>query len=118
MVISGSMEPELPVGALIWLHSEDSYHPGEIVLYEDEDGGLVTHRLVSVENGIAVTKGDANNTEDKPIRVERIRARLAAVWPFAGRVLLFMKTLPGMLLLLLFGGLILFLPNFFRKGGN
>ena len=45
VVLSGSMEPELPVGSLLLIHREESYEVGEIVTYEDENGSLVTHRL-------------------------------------------------------------------------
>lgn len=115
VVLSGSMEPELPVGSLLWIHKQNIYAPGDVVTYE-ENGVLVTHRLVSVDGDTAVTKGDANNTEDSPIDVRQIRGKVSAVWPGVGRALLFFKSPAGILLLLLCGGLILFLPGRFGKG--
>lgn len=117
VVLSGSMEPELPVGSLLWTHKQNTYTPGDVVTFE-ENGTLVTHRLVSVDEDTAVTKGDANNAEDSPIDVRQIRGKVSAVWPGAGRALLFLKSPAGIVLLLLCGGLILFLPGRFRKGKN
>lgn len=118
VVLSGSMEPELPVGALIWIHKHDVYSPGDVVTFE-ENGTLVTHRLVSVDEDTAITKGDANNTEDAPIDVRQICGKVSAVWPGVGRALLFLKSPAGIVLLLLCGGLILFFPGrFIKKGGE
>ncbi len=33
---------------------------------------FITHRIVEVGNGTYITKGDANNTEDKPVEQEQI----------------------------------------------
>lgn len=110
VVLSGSMEPGLPVGSLLWIRRQDAYSIGDVVTYED-GGTLVTHRLVSVTGDTAITKGDANNTEDAPIDVKQICGRVAAVWPGVGNILLFLKSPAGILLLLLCGGLILFLPG-------
>lgn len=117
VVLSGSMEPELPVGALLWIHKQNTYAPGDVVTYE-ENGSLVTHRLVSVTGDTAVTKGDANNAADSPIDVKQICGKVSAVWLGVGRALLFLKSPVGILLLLLCGSLILFLPGCFRKGKN
>lgn len=115
VVVSGSMEPELPVGSLLWIHKQDSYFPGDIVTYAEENGTLVTHRLVSVDADTAVTKGDANNAEDSPIDVKQIRGKVTAVWPGIGNLLLILKSPAGILILLLCGGLILFVPGCFGK---
>lgn len=117
VVLSGSMEPEVPVGSLLWIHKQNSYIPGDVVTYE-ENGALVTHRLVSIDDDTAITKGDANNAEDSPIDVKQIRGKVSAVWPGVGRALLSFKSPAGILLLLLCGGLILFLPGCFRKKGG
>ncbi len=119
VVLSGSMEPELPVGALLIIHREDNYKVGEIVTYEDEYGNLVTHRLVSLENEEAVTKGDANNTEDAPFPVSQIYGKVKAVLPGVGSTILWLKTPLGICTILLIGGLLIILPSYFiRKVGK
>lgn len=119
VVLSGSMEPELPVGALLLIHREESYAPGEIVTYEDESGSLVTHRLVFLKNGEAVTKGDANNTEDTPFLASQIYGKVRAVLPGVGSMILWLKTPPGICSVLLIGGILLIVPGYIiRKVGK
>ena len=118
VVLSGSMEPELPVGSLLWIHKQDRYNPGDVVTYVEENGALVTHRLVSITGDTAVTKGDANNTADAPIDVKQLRGKVSAVWLGVGNILLFLKSPIGILLFVICGGLILFLPGRFGKGKN
>ena len=70
VVISGSMEPAIPVGSLVYAREADpaSLDPGDvIVFYTDEHTDTpVTHRVV--ENHQAdqevITKGDANAQND------------------------------------------------------
>lgn len=119
VVLSGSMEPELPVGSLLLIHREESYKVGEIVTYEDESGSLVTHRLASLENGEAVTKGDANNTEDAPFPASQIYGKVWAVLPGVGSMILWLKTPPGICSVLLIGGILLIVPGYIiRKVGK
>lgn len=65
VVISGSMEPTLNVGGILYYHDKDyqDYEVGDILVYQLEDH-IILHRIYDVtENGI-ITKGDANNTYD------------------------------------------------------
>ncbi|WP_061782008.1 signal peptidase I [Microbacterium hominis] len=72
VVISGSMEPEIPVGAVVFTQSVAAaeFVPGDIVTVERPRGlGLVTHRLVSstdLGDGTFsfVLRGDANDVDD------------------------------------------------------
>ena len=119
VVLSGSMEPELPVGALLVIHREKSYEVGEIITYEDEYGSIVTHRLVSLENGQATTKGDANNTNDAPFAASKIRGELKMVLPGVGRAILWLKTPIGLCTILTGCGFLIILSVYFtRKEGK
>ncbi len=119
VVLSGSMEPELPVGSLLIIHKEDSYKVGEIITYEDEYGNLVTHRLVSLENDKAITKGDANNTEDIPFSISKIYGKVKVVMPSVGGIILWLKTPLGICTILLIGGLLIIISSYFiRKVGK
>ncbi len=115
VVLSGSMEPELPVGALLFLHREKSYEVGEIVTYQDEFGNLVTHRLVALENGVATTRGDANNTDDAPFPAARICGKVQAVLPGVGSAILWCKTPLGLCTIVLVFALLIVLPWLFHK---
>ncbi len=65
-VKSGSMEKSIHVGDYILVMKKSDYKVGDIVSYKEEDH-FVTHRIVTEENDTYITKGDANNAEDKPI---------------------------------------------------
>ncbi len=119
VVLSGSMEPKLPVGALLVIHREKSYEIGDIVTYEDENGSIVTHRLTALENGEAVTKGDANNIEDAPFPASKICGKVRAVLPGVGGGILWLKTPSGICAVLLLSGLPVIIPgHFIRKVGE
>ena len=64
-ILSGSMEPTLDTGDLAICKEQDEYQVGDAVLFEDGNY-LVLHRIVDVtEDGLFVTKGDANNVNDE-----------------------------------------------------
>lgn len=66
-VVTGSMEPTLQVGDIIIIDTKvKDYKKGNIVTFLDTDGTYVTHRLLSINEKEMVTKGDHNNTQDKP----------------------------------------------------
>ena len=66
-VTSGSMEPALPVGSVIYVKyvEPDTVQPGDIIAYY-VDGTVITHRVVEnrIIGGEFITKGDANEMED------------------------------------------------------
>lgn len=69
-VISGSMEPEIPVGSLVYVegaHPENMEAGDVIAFYGGRDANaIITHRVVEnrVIMGEFITKGDANQTND------------------------------------------------------
>jgi signal peptidase len=68
MVISGSMEPTLNVGGILYYHNEDidNFNNGDILVYETTDH-IISHRIVEKVDDGFITKGDANNTIDSNI---------------------------------------------------
>lgn len=65
VVISGSMEPILKVGGVLYYHEQDitSFKKNDILVYKT-DKHIISHRIVEkTENGF-LTKGDANKTVD------------------------------------------------------
>ncbi len=70
-VETGSMRDGIMVGDYILVQRVDDYREGDIVTYRKTDG-FVTHRIIRIENEEIVTKGDANNTEDEPIKKDDI----------------------------------------------
>lgn len=71
IVLSGSMEPEIMTGDLIFLHNVDTedLKEGDVVCYLTS-GKSVTHRIMQVTTGDDgqpryITQGDANNVADR-----------------------------------------------------
>ena len=72
-VISGSMEPTIKVGDLIVINTKDkNINVGDVVTFYDVDMAFVTHRVVSINDDIMITKGDANDSLDDPIPLNNI----------------------------------------------
>lgn len=72
-VLSGSMEPEIHTGSLIYVTDVEpsELEKGDIITYQISNNMTATHRIVEVvldecdsENIQFRTKGDANDTED------------------------------------------------------
>lgn len=93
IVISGSMEPYIPVGSVVYVEEipegEDPV-TGEIVAFQTEDGSEVIHRIAGKDefSGEYTTKGDANNTEDgSTITREQMLGRYKSHIPNVGYLL-------------------------------
>lgn len=98
-VISGSMEPELSINSVVYVHSveEDTLETGDIVTFYS-NGSIVTHRVVSndIENSEIVTKGDANAKEDlSPISYNDIIGKVSFDIPMLGYILTFLNEMVG-----------------------
>lgn len=67
-VISGSMEPTLRVGSILYYHEEDinDFKEGDILVYKSKKH-IISHRVVENLNSGFITKGDANQTNDSII---------------------------------------------------
>ena len=66
-VVSGSMEPTIPVGSIIYVKEIDpvEVESGDIIAFQSGDS-VIMHRVVDNKRveGAFTTKGDANNGED------------------------------------------------------
>ncbi len=71
-VMTGSMEPNIHISDTILIKKSNNYKKNDIVTYKDSNDEYVTHRIISVNNDSVITKGDANNTEDSPIKEKDI----------------------------------------------
>ena len=74
-VLTGSMEPEISVNNKIIIKEYLDYNIGDIVTYIQE-GEIITHRVIEKEGEYYYTKGDNNNTIDKPIIKEQIEGKV------------------------------------------
>ena len=101
VVMTGSMEPELPVDSVIFVEQADSYKVGDVVVIQDYYN-LIVHRIIEInpEEGTVITKGDANNAEDDPSELTQIRGIVTGYVPYVGVIVRIMKTPLGSLSLI------------------
>lgn len=90
-VISGSMEPAIPTGSLVYVHEtapEDMKEDDVIAFYGAKDSNaIITHRVVEnkIVMGEFVTKGDANKTEDmNPVPYSNFIGKVVCTIPRLG----------------------------------
>ncbi len=77
-ITSGSMWPVLKQGDLVFIKGvgdKKEIKVGDIVVYQN-DLGFTIHRVVRMYGDKIVTRGDANNTDDTPIKFEQIAGKV------------------------------------------
>lgn len=99
VVLSGSMEPELSVGDLLIVSRADVYDVNDVVVFQDGRTGVV-HRIISIEGEDVITRGDANNTDDAPIKYGQIKGKVILAIPAVGYLVNIIKTPFGTVALL------------------
>jgi len=117
-VLSGSMEPTVPVGSIIFTQKFPSYRINDVIAFK-RNNIVVTHRIVDIEdkNNILYykTKGDANNTVDTDLVSNfDILGKSFYYVPYLGRFVFFMKTIPGFLIFIVFPALIYIILEIFN----
>lgn len=115
VVLSGSMEPTLSTGDLLFIAERDSYEVDDVVVFQSQRMAVV-HRIidireVEVENPdpdateplvelSVTTRGDANNTPDEPISMNQIKGIVVFRLPLVGYLVNMIKTPLGTILIL------------------
>lgn len=102
-VATGSMSNTIEIGDVVVVKITKEVNKNEIIVYRDGDN-FVTHRLVEKDGDKLVAKGDANNSEDKPITEEQILGRVIYVAPKLGiwRKILLSPEIIGLILAFIF----------------
>lgn len=105
---TGSMVPALPMKSLIFVR-EGPYHQGDVLTFHHRTIGggdeVITHRFIKRdENGLIITKGDANPSPDAwPVKDQDVIGKVVLCVPQAGYWLVFLKDPAGLGSFLLFG---------------
>ena len=101
-VVSGSMEPAIPVGSLLYIQSaqpENMVPDDVIAFYGGRDStAVITHRVVENREfmGEFITKGDANEKEDmKPVSYDNFIGKVRLAIPAAGKAAQVFSDTPG-----------------------
>ena len=104
-IVSGSMEPYIHINDIVIIKKSNNYKVNDVVTYKSNKE-YITHRIVSTDDDEIVTKGDANNTLDNPIKSSNIVGKVVYRFKFLGFVCyLFSK--PIILILTFIFGLII-----------
>ena len=92
VVLSGSMEPVLKTGSVVFTDmSRTLPAEGDIITYRLGES-YVTHRVVRREGRYFITRGDANDEEDlSPVSREQIVGRVLFSIPFLGYAAVFIR---------------------------
>lgn len=125
-VLSGSMEPEYPVGSLIYVKAVDykELKVGDPITFLLDENTVATHRIIEVlvdeedPNTIRYfTQGDANGIPDaKSVHYKNIIGTPVFTIPYMGYVSNYIQNPPGMYIAISAGAILLmlvFLPDLF-----
>jgi signal peptidase len=113
-VLSGSMEPAITTGSVVFIYPRESYDEGDVITFRRKDSSLelpITHRIVGKEivDGVVTyqTQGDANEYVDGGVVLpDEIYGKVIFHIPFLGRLLDFVKTPIGFSLLIIIPALL------------
>lgn len=127
-VLSGSMEPEYPVGSLVYVKKTDpaSLRVGDVITFMQSEDTVVTHRVVEIlpdEEDETVlrfrTKGDGNDAEDGAlVHHKNVLGRVVFTVPWLGYVSNYIQNPPGIYVAFGLAAALLvlvFLPDFLFK---
>jgi signal peptidase len=119
VVQSGSMEPAIKTGSVVFVQKTNDYKIGDVVTYSESlDGNLTvnkstyTHRLVSLKTQgdhiLYQTKGDANRGEDVHlVNDKQVLGKVVVAVPYLGYIVAFSKTQIGLILLIIIPAVII-----------
>lgn len=114
VVKSGSMEPAIKTGSLVFDKKLSEYKVGDVITFNDREdtSKTITHRISKMEkqNDVAMflTKGDANDSEDSyAISQDRIIGKSYFSIPYLGYIVGFARTPVGLIFLIVIPATIL-----------
>lgn len=99
-VLSGSMEPNYHVGALVYVNSvnPDEVKVGDAITFKLSGESLATHRVTAIDKSAKTftTKGDANASADKnPVAFSDVVGKVSFTVPLLGYLTQYLTTLYG-----------------------
>jgi len=122
-VLSGSMEPNYPVGSLIYVQpaEPEDIKVDDVITFVLPDETPATHRVVRIdaENEHFYTKGDANDEEDgSPVYFKNLLGKPVFTIPYLGYVASYIQQPPGMYVAIAGAAILLilvFIPDLFKE---
>lgn len=77
-IISGSMENEININDYVFVKITNKVKKDDVISFIDKDV-VVTHRVVEINDDELITRGDANNANDNPIKKNQIIGKVVFV---------------------------------------
>lgn len=106
-VTTGSMSGTIEINDVVIVKINDNIKENDIITYELDDT-IITHRLIKIEDNQLITKGDANNAEDRPIEKTSVIGKVIKVIPKLGiwiKVLSDVKVIASIIVTIILFGL-------------
>ena len=120
VVVSESMVPYLEKNDFIIYKATpiEKLSPQDVVVYKRASGDshiLIVHRLLSISDGYAITKGDNNAVQDEPFDANNIVGKVVVIIPQLGRVMDALSSFKGVIVLAILFCLFAFSQFLYRK---
>lgn len=79
-VITGSMSGAIEIKDIVIVKLTDDINENDIITFKYKEN-FVTHRVIKIDDEKIVTKGDANDSEDEPIKKSDIVGKVVYIIP-------------------------------------
>lgn len=117
-VLTGSMEPAIPVGSIVITKEQSSYEIEDIISFQEE-GSVITHRIISIDRERYITKGDANNVADtEEVQQKQILGKVILTIPLLGYLVMWLMSPVGIISLFIIIGIWYIATGRNRGAGN
>ena len=117
-VLTGSMEPAIPVGSIVITKEKSSYEIEDIISFQEE-GAIITHRIISIDRERYITKGDANNVADtEKVQQKQILGKVILTIPLLGYLVMWLMSPVGIISLFMIIGIWYIATGRNRGAGN
>lgn len=117
-VLTGSMEPAIPVGSIIITKEQSSYEIEDIISFQEE-GAIITHRIITIDRERYITKGDANNVADtEEVQQKQILGKVILTIPLLGYLVMWLMSPVGIISLFIIIGIWYIATGRNRGAGN
>lgn len=112
MVLSGSMEPYIKTGSIVYTNTNDiNPEIGDVITYRIMDEH-VTHRVIDMDGEYYITKGDNNDgTDVEPVSLSQISGKVVFSIPYIGYAANWIQTKQGMAFVFIFFTIMMIIDN-------
>ena len=112
-VATGSMANTINIGDIVVVKVNEAFKENDIIVYKEENS-FITHRVIKIDGQDLISRGDANNSEDKPIKSDQILGKVIYIIPKIGiwrKVLASPEILGMIIIFIILLGIVLMLTS-------